>query len=124
MENNKPTKRKHTVGYKTLKNVQMFEEFENKGGSISESANSFESELSNLMYDMNLLNLLQDEGYMDGARLADGVSYTDANDYIKSERNVEGGEDMFSSDDDVYTWVINLIDQMEDFAKKYKLEFK
>lgn len=110
---------------KNLKGYDQIDEFDEFDESDeSTGASEFEGDIDSLWAELNTLHLLQDEGYLNGPWVTRGpnrVDYTDINDYLKSQGNEK---DMFDSNEDVYTWVMNLLDSMGEISVKYKMKFK
>jgi len=99
-------------------NLKTFENFINES-NVNESS-SFRAELDSNFYNMNILNLLMDEGLLaDDGRVKDGVSVDDLNSFL--EQNA-GTKDFFEGDS-VEAWVLDTLSELHKFAAKFKDEF-
>lgn len=74
----------------------------------------FKSEFDSIYSNINTIHLLNDEGYLDGVRIKDGVTYKEINDFLGSSGF------NFNSDEDVYGWIKNVMTDVCDFGEKYK----
>lgn len=112
----KINKRKYKIGYKKLKNVNLFEEFTPVTEDTGFGGN-FKDEFNSVFYDMNIMHLLFDEGYLDPAgNMKSGLSYADLNDFL--EKNA-GTKDYFDGDESVEAWVVNSMENFRQFTNKY-----
>lgn len=115
----KPNRVKYNVGYKKLKNVDLFEDFAatNAANEGTGFGPNWKDELQSVWYDLNIMNYLLDEGHLglDGG-LVNGVSYTDLNRDLEEDM---GTKDFFDSDDSVEAWVVNTMENLRQFANKH-----
>lgn len=118
----KPNKNKYFVGNKKLKNVKMYEEFGNEA-PVNEGESRFGQELESNFFNLNIMHMLMDEGYLapDG-RMKEGVTADDMNSFLTDQLG-EGTKDFFDGDDSVEAWVLDTLDELHKFAAKYKDEF-
>jgi len=113
MEEKKTKKNKYTVGYKKLKNVQMFEEFSH----VDERNSTWGAELESLWADLNTLYSLQDEGYLnDNGSLK--VDPSDAIDFTRDELGQDNSE-IWSTEEKFDAWVKGVMKDAKDFGTKY-----
>lgn len=114
-------KKKVTIGYKKLKNVDSFDQFdinkEELQGGVNESASHFFTDLDNVWEDLNILSLLWDEGYLnDNATLK--VDVADVLDFLKGELSLELNEP-WQTAADFDKWVKDVMQGVRDFGEKY-----
>lgn len=110
----KANRRKYFTGYKTLKNVHLFENFR-PGNS-----GNFASDVAELQLDLNVLHALIDEGLLEpNGQIKGGIEINDINRYIEEEI---GPSDMFGDNndpDEYYAWMNDLMDRIREFGAKY-----
>jgi len=120
MENNigKLKKSKHFVGTKKLKNVKMYEDFEETTPVDEGRGNSVKAAIDSVWYDINIMHLLFDEGYLnDNNEIADGVDYKDVNAFLEEDA---GAKDFFDSNESMNAWVVNTLDSVKETLNKLK----
>lgn len=110
-------KKKVTIGYKKLKNVDSFDQFdihkEELQGGVNESSN-FDSDFNELLSTLNYLDAMRDEGYIKNGNWA--VGFEDL-----SNEQTEG---RFTNDAEMDKWLTNIlpivVDITKDFTEKTK----
>lgn len=114
-------KKKVTIGYKKLKNVDSFDQFdinkEELQGGVNESNSMFSSDLESVWNSLNILYTLNDEGYMnDNGSLKSNSA--DAVDFIDAEMGMDMSDD-WDSEGGFDAWVQSTMDEIREFGSKY-----
>ena len=81
----------------------------------NEEHDSFGQDMQSIYHEVNLINLITDEGYLNGLNLKNDLDIEDLNSFLK-EREMGIG---FESSEELHNMIINTLESMRDLANTY-----
>jgi hypothetical protein len=93
--------------------------FSNKINESSEN-DKFHSDIINIWHKLNNIKILLESNLLDPPYIKPGNSYIDVN---KIFERLYGNPSKFSSDEEVYEYLMSILDKMDSISNKYKQLF-